>query len=248
MSREKGKGLPVKRAVLSFLNFLFPSFCRICGKGLKGSEYIVCQECRQEALPFAFRHPVLPLEKGRLLSFYRFQGKVKDMIYLFKYQGCMPLGPLLFDQVIDRFEEKPIPYDLLQPVPLTRRKRRRRGYNQSRLLAAYLSGRWKIPTGDLVAKKREPLPQALLGKRERSRNLSGSFALKKGVDSTAWKGKSLLVVDDVFTTGATFEELYKTLEPLGLSRIDILTLAVADAPPATSVINPEEPAFNAENG
>ena len=194
---------------------------------MKGSEYIVCQECRQEALPFAFRHPVLPLEKGRLLSFYRFQGKVKDMIYLFKYQGCMPLGPLLFDQVIDRFEEKPIPYDLLQPVPLTRRKRRRRGYNQSRLLAAYLSGRWKIPTGDLVAKKRETLPQALLGKRERSRNLSGSFAMKKGVDSTAWIGKSLLVVDDVFTTGATVAECSRVLLQAGVAEVRAITFARA---------------------
>jgi len=121
---------------------------------------------------------------------------------------------------------------LIIPVPLHPRKLRRRGFNQSYLLVAkwprYFSGenggrRIEIKA-DLLRRVRWTAPQTGLGRRERQNNIKGAFSLPNGVPV---ENCSILLVDDVYTTGATVTECARVLLTGGADRVDVLTLARA---------------------
>lgn len=114
-------------------------------------------------------------------------------------------------------------YNWLIPVPLHRVKHRERTFNQSEILATHLSKRFKIPIlKNNLIRTRLGKPQMRLTKDKRVEDIKGSFKIK---DSFLLKGKSVLLVDDVFTTGATVNECSKILKDEGTSLVDVLTLA-----------------------
>ncbi len=106
-------------------------------------------------------------------------------------------------------------------VPMTEKAEKKRGYNQSRLIAGELSRRSGIPVLDAVTKLRETGAQKALGRTEREKNLEGCFhvADRKGV-----KNKNLLIIDDTLTTGSTVSELATVLKRAGAKEVNALTL------------------------
>ncbi len=119
----------------------------------------------------------------------------------------------------------PPPFDLLIPVPLHPKRLRERGFNQSLLLVKELSHRTGIPYEKrLLQKKRQTLPQVELSGREREKEVRNSFRIIK---REALRGKTILLVDDVYTTGATVNECAKVLLAAGAERIDVFTIAHA---------------------
>jgi len=119
----------------------------------------------------------------------------------------------------------PPPFDLLIPVPLHPKRLRERGFNQSLLLVKALSHRTGIPYEKrLLQKKRQTLPQVELSGREREKEVRNSFRIIK---REALLGKTILLVDDVYTTGATVNECAKVLLAAGAERIDVFTIAHA---------------------
>lgn len=109
------------------------------------------------------------------------------------------------------------------PVPLHIRRLRERGFNQALLLVRELSKRTGIPYHERVLKKIKDTPvQSALKKRERGKNLKGVFEVR---DGEAIKGKAIVLVDDVYTTGATVNECSRTLLRGGAERVAILTVA-----------------------
>jgi len=119
----------------------------------------------------------------------------------------------------------PPPFDLLIPVPLHPKRLRERGFNQSLLLVKELSHRTGIPYEKrLLQKKRQTLPQVELSGREREKEVRNSFRIIK---REALLGKTILLVDDVYTTGATVNECAKVLLAAGAERIDVFTIAHA---------------------
>jgi ComF family protein len=115
--------------------------------------------------------------------------------------------------------------DLLIPVPLHRDRLRERGFNQALLLAKELSRRTGIPCRKRILQKKNPtLPQVSLSGAEREKQVRGSFHL---VGEEAVDGKTVLLVDDVYTTGATANECSKVLLNGGAARVDVITLAHA---------------------
>ena len=111
--------------------------------------------------------------------------------------------------------------DSLAFVPMTKRARRKRGYNQSRLLAEELSRRSGKQFLDAAEKRRETSMQKSLGRREREKNLKGCFRV---TDKGAVRGKRIVIVDDTFTTGSTVSELARTLLHAGAERVYALTV------------------------
>ncbi len=110
--------------------------------------------------------------------------------------------------------------DLLVPVPLHSRRLRWRGFNQAILLARTFSD---LPLGlDTLVRRRPTLPQVKLSPRERQTNVKGAFAVP---DPAAIQDKSVLLVDDVYTTGATVKECARALRRAGVARVEVLTVA-----------------------
>lgn len=151
--------------------------------------------------------------------------------YKEKIQLARPLGVLLFMAFCRYWNKGNI--NLIVPVPLHKRKFRSRGFNTSFLFVkewAFISKALNgalpvIPVaGDILVRKRWTEPQTGLGRKERLQNIKNAFGVR---DSSKIKGEKILIVDDVYTTGATANECAKVLMRAGAARVDVLTLARA---------------------
>ena len=147
------------------------------------------------------------------------------VIHAYKYNGKVQLaGPLskLLTAVHARHWQ-PGAVDLVLPVPLHPARLRQRGFNQAWLLV----GAWgDAAVRDLLQRTRKTPPQTGLGRSERLKNLKGAFAVK---DPAAVKNRHVLLVDDVYTTGATVQECAVTLNRCGAAQVDVLTIGRAVA-------------------
>jgi ComF family protein len=115
-------------------------------------------------------------------------------------------------------------FDLVVPMPIHWRKRWQRGFNQAELLAAPVARLYGIKTSGCLLRSRYTKAQASLGQRQRLENLANSFAVR---NRAAIAGKRILLVDDVFTTGATLRAATAALKAAGVSHVSALTLARA---------------------
>jgi len=151
--------------------------------------------------------------------------------YKEKIQLARPLGVLLFMAFRRYWNKENV--NLIVPVPLHKRKFRSRGFNTSFLFVREWAFITKALNGslpvvpvaeDILVRKRWTEPQTGLGRKERLQNIKNAFGVR---DSSKIKGGKILLVDDVYTTGATANECAKVLMRAGAARVDVLTLARA---------------------
>lgn len=198
------------------LSFIGENKCSICGKPLESDTLIKkCYSCKKH--PHYFSKAIAAVE---------YQGIIKEVIYKYKY-GNRPylykaLGPILI-QAIRESDIDIGDIDIIVPVPLHRMKIIKRGFNQSELLGRYISKGFDIPisVGNLIRQKRT-LRQNSLDRSNRRSNIKDAFRIKKNVEFT---GKRVIVIDDIFTTGATVDECSKKLVQAGAKEIIVVTLA-----------------------
>lgn len=158
-----------------------------------------------------------------LRSAFLFSGVLRTAIHQFKYRGISSLAPALGTLLADYLSMNPMPADLIVPVPLHRDRRRERGYDQAELLARSLSRLIGVPVGDQwVLRSRATPPQARAASAaERRRNMRGAFVAGPGLET----GRSVLLIDDVCTTGATMESCALALRRGGVEVIHALVVA-----------------------
>ena len=222
---------------------LSPFLCDECLVGVRAVESPLCPRCGM-----MFRERVSDdhlcgtclTEPGRLSmarAFGVYERSLMQVIRAFKYRGkvqlARPLGRLLFQayQACYGTGQRQGP-DLILPVPLHRRRFRQRGFNQAFLMLKEWPGRLDARQPDQaprivrdgLLRTRKTKPQAGLDKKSRKTNIKGAFALSSGCDV---KGRHVLLVDDVYTTGATADECARVLVGGGAIRVDILTVARA---------------------
>lgn len=162
--------------------------CARCGRPLSRS-VPACATCRRA--PF-------PLQQIRAAC--AFGGSVRKAIHAFKYEGMFAVAEPLATLLVDNWPAWEQAIDLVIPIPLHPERERERGYNQSALLVRHLSRQLGLPRDeDVLWRTRHTTPQVGLSVEQRRRNVRGAFA----ADSAGVAGKHLLLVDDVFTTGAT---------------------------------------------
>lgn len=193
--------------------------CDWCGRFIQGSTPVsfYCPECRLTKRPF-----------DRCRAYGPYEGVLRDAVHRFKYGGARDLGRP-FGELMAWTVRRHQAYgtaDLLVPIPLTEETFRRRGFNQAALLAGTVSRELGIPSCAVLAKVRKTSPQAGLSRAARLTNLSGSFAVvgeaeKAGEVGEADKirGCTVVVVDDVFTTGSTLSEAARVLREAGAARV-----------------------------
>jgi ComF family protein len=198
------------------LDFVSPRACAICGQRLPAGDLLLCPVCLLH-LPLtnfaaeAYDNPMVrlfwgqfPIEKASAWFYYRSHSDPSKMIYDLKYHGQMLLGEDIGEQIALRHQ--PFGFfddiDAIVPVPITRRRQWKRGYNQSMQVAKGISYVTHLPIYNKVV-KRQHFSQSQTHQTsiwERRENVRAAFQL---VDADKIKGKHLLIIDDVVTTGAT---------------------------------------------
>jgi competence protein ComFC len=229
---------------MSLLDFLFPKHCiqcKIFGSYLcpKCFSYVTfaetgfCVVCQRAAVG-GLTHPLCKrsLTIDGVFSSLVYKGVVKKLVYQFKYQPYLTsLKPLLIDFFYEGLIQKETCYRLLQsqtvfvPIPLHVSKFRKRGYNQSQLLAQGLGQKLDIPVLDMLERIKETKTQVGLLQKERSENIKGAFGLRKPYAEKVKDLSTVFLVDDVVTSGATLKEAAKALKKAGIEQVFGITLA-----------------------
>ena len=182
--------------------------CPVCGRKTVRCE--LCLECKEKP----------PLFETAVSSFV-YEGAAAYLIKKFK-NGAGYLKEYFADKICKSLEGFP-EYDCIVCVPMTPRAKAKRGYNQGELLAKAVSERAGKPyIKGAVEKRKETGEQKDLSRKERSKNLAGCFRVIKGEEL---KGKRVLVVDDILTTGATADEMAKALLKAGAEKVYLATVA-----------------------
>jgi ComF family protein len=218
------------------LDLLFPQWCVGCGRE---GDYICCS-CRQLLLPI--EPPVCPRcgrpqSSGMLCSEcvnwqadidgirspFVFDGVMRQAIHEFKYRNLRALATPLAELLYGYFLTNPIPGEFLVPVPLHRERWRERGYNQSSLLARELGKlTGLLVVDDCLVRQQHTHPQARAANvGERQRNVAGAFACQDG----RLRGKQVLLIDDVTTSGATLNSCAGALKSAGAISVWGLVMA-----------------------
>jgi ComF family protein len=158
----------------------------------------------------------------------RYEGLVRELIQRFKYgrdQSLMrPLGDLMLSAFADpRLVGKK--FDALVPVPLHPLREREREFNQAALLAECLASHLKLPVAHLLKRTSDTMQQAGFDRAHRLRNLEGAFEVRKSVMKKYEEGATLLLVDDVTTTGTTLNACAAVLSEAGAGDVCAVTVA-----------------------
>jgi ComF family protein len=232
----------------TLFQFFLPPQCPCCEKFLEEGRQGFCSDCLSEicwidppfcsvcGIPFMSKeiesHPCGACVTGRKYftmarALGTFDGSLQGAIHHWKYEGKTHLTPFFAEWMaegLNRYWE-PDSLDLLIPVPLHPQRLRQRGFNQALLLVKELSRRTGLPyQKTILQKKKSTIPQVNLSSVEREKGVRGTFHV---IGREELLGKSVLLVDDVYTTGATVNECSKVLLRGGAERVDVLTLAHA---------------------
>jgi ComF family protein len=221
-----------------FLSLLFPRLCYACGNQLLRNERLICTECYvlipRTNYHLAAGNPVEQLfwgrcriEKAAAFSFYNRDSRIRKLIHNLKYKGIRDIGHELgniYGLALNgsSFLEG---VDLIIPVPLHSSKKRLRGFNQSDIISDGLSEATGLPV-DSTSLKRITITetQTRRSRYERWINVEGIFNIS---DDTNIKGKHILLVDDVITTGSTIESCVNELLKTEGVKVSVAALAVA---------------------
>lgn len=236
----------LRQHLRSFFNFLLPPACALCLEPLtppdpnsfcpgcrgqipplmdprcrrcsvpyqaeSGANHF-CQTCLQEKIPL--------FDQVTSIGFY--DGLLREAIHQFKYRNNINLDRPLAAMLAEQIQQANLTSDLIIPVPLHRDKLRQRTYNQSTLITRKLTSIIDTPYRlDLLARATPAPPQKGLSARERLQNVKGAFTLHGKLN-----GETVLLVDDVMTTGATIRACAKTLLAGGAGKVQIAILARA---------------------
>ena len=157
-------------------------------------------------------------------SFGSYEGSLRQLIHLFKYAKIEPLA-LPLSRLLARAMPVDERFDLVIGMPMHWRKRWERGFNQAELLAEPLAHRFGLSLAKNLTRTRHTQSQASLTEAQRQQNLRDSFGVKRAAEIA---GKRILLVDDVFTTGATLRAAAGALKGAGAKHVSGLTLARVD--------------------
>jgi ComF family protein len=194
-----------------------PPFCRQCGEpfpALAGLDStVVCDKCVKHHWHFQWARAA-----------YWTRGQVLEAVIGFKYADQYYQYSRLVDWLTEAFDRHAAAeeWDALVPVPLYHRRHRERGFNQASEIVRGLARRRKIRVKECLYRYRETVSQTKLSRNARWDNMTDAFRLKPRFDV---RGQNLLLIDDVFTTGATTNACAQVLAKAGAGTLAVLTVA-----------------------
>lgn len=226
------------------LDTLFPEYsCYVCGRELYVPKNHICELCAKSMMAITgniCKKCGMPIPEGnnycdtcksREYAFdtaracYNYNESSGKIVMDLKYNKKKFVVPFMATEMLLKLDDFGVMPDIIIPVPISKRRRKERGFNQAELIADAMSdmtGGKIIVDSMLVEKTVDSIPQARLKGKERLDNLRGAFNL---TTKKSLKGKNILIVDDVFTTGSTVNEVARVLRRLHPETINVLTFA-----------------------
>lgn len=231
-------------------NIIFPHICLACKKSLSDKKQVICIGCNDKLpinrLPFCKKCGV-SLTKDEMQknfckeclknfkklhfnlsnSVFLYKEPLSDLICLFKYKQKMGLAQFFGQKMITFIKNYHIlnNIDIIIPIPLHQKRLREREFNQAEILAQIISKEYNLELeSKAIIRAHMKHVQTLLKKDKRFENIKGAFRIK----NNTVKHKNILLVDDVFTTGATLSEAALILKEAGAAKVDAFTLARAN--------------------
>lgn len=200
-----------KEITTTILDLLFPIYC----SGCNAEGAWLCKKCEKE-IP---KHPGIDLLKNGhldtiIIRSYYAHKPIQKLIRLLKFSYIKNIAITLGKTL--EHKTKNIQPDIITFVPLHRIRKNERGFNQAEEIAKHLSERHNIPIQKLIKRVRNTRPQTETAKKERKSNLLNAFILEK---NCVVKNKTILILDDVYTSGATLSECAKILKKHGAKKV-----------------------------
>lgn len=231
---ENFKKMRQKFPVPKILNLIYPPTCGICGKL---NEKFLCKKCEKilesEAVFGVDKYEKMKIENmskdkkyfNEHLYIFLYQGIIRRIILKYKFQEESYLYKTFVNFLLknENFFKKIEKYDTIVPVPISKKRLKSRGYNQSELIAKEISYNSNLTLEtECLYKVRNIVEQSKLNKEERLKNIQGVYEL---VSKEKLYKKKILLIDDIFTTGSTVNECAKVLRNASPRKIGVFTLA-----------------------
>lgn len=209
----------LKIFISKFSALIFPHRCPFC-LALTDSEHFACDKCKKDI-------PANGVFQGvggyRCCSALLYHGKFKQAVLRFKFKGkteyAKPFARLIYDEIKRSYPDTE--FDYITYVPMYKKDEKKRGYNQCELIANELSELTGIECIKALNKKKHTKPQHKLPAKERKTNLKGAF---EAVNIYKVENSTILLLDDIVTTGSTLSECAKTLQKAKPAQICCATL------------------------
>ena len=200
-------------------------FCEQCKEELPFNDKVICEHCGRKIIApqnycSTCKGVLVSLDKCR--SVFNYAPPISSLIKKMKYDNARYLAEIFSSYLAVVYFKNYMNVDCVTFVPMTKKSEKRRGYNQSKLLAEFTAKRINLPVLECLVKVKETNRQAKLTRKERLINLTDAF---KVVDKKNVKEKSVLIIDDVSTTGATAEAIANKLKKVGAKCVMLLSLA-----------------------
>ncbi len=206
------------------LHFLFPPACSVCGKIDKNWLCPNCQR-RVERLEKSILVEIENQKYEKLLYLFQYESLVRKLILRYKFSNKAYLNHFFANRIAENEKTKELlkQYDMIIPVPMHKKKRQKRGYNQTELVADELEKRLEIPARkDILSKVVNTTTQSKLSGKARQSNIQHAFFIQNDFEV---EDKKIILLDDIYTTGATSQECSRVLKEAGVEEILVLVLA-----------------------
>lgn len=205
------------------------NFCKECEDILPFNEGYICNHCGRKVIAseeycLTCKGILVSIDKAR--SSFNYDKPISNLIQSLKYYGKRYLAEVFAEYLVNTYNENEFCADLVVYPPMSKKAKRKRGYNQAELIAKSFAEKLNLEVKDVLTKNRETERQAKLNRSQRLKNLTDVFHVS---DRKAVKDKNVLIIDDVSTTGSTAEAVAVKLKRAGAKTVYLLT--VASVPP-----------------
>lgn len=202
----------------NILEVIFPPICGICEK--IGEGYI-CNNCFTEIEKYILEKEC----KNEVFHLLKYDGIIREKMILYKFNDRSYLHSMFYEIFVKNknaceFLKR---YDIIIPVPIHKKRMKKRGYNQSELIAKKLAKEFDMTIyTDVLKKQKNTVPQSSLGKKDRIKNAQNVYKVE---NAQKILNNNVVILDDIYTTGATTSECKKILELAGAKKVGIITIA-----------------------
>lgn len=231
--------------MLTLKDLLFPRRCPVCDRPVRPAGGLICAACRkklkyvkepvcmkcgkalhsyQQEYCFDCAHKKHAYDRGVSLYLY---GSIRQTAYRFKYGGRQEYAAFLGKEMAVHLGRQILAWkpDALVPVPLHPDRLKKRGYNQALLIAEEMGRLLGITVqGDLLVRVKNTAPQKMLDGRQRQNNLKKAFKIKRN----DVKLKTIVIIDDIYTTGSTVDEIAAVCKRSGIQKVYFAALSIGD--------------------